>query len=237
MLLFDHGMQHVVERGVARNGDDIVARDHDFAHRNSAQVEHAMDHVLLGFGQVPQTAAGGDNQLQFLGGMYVAVPASLQVERPGDGVGGALDDHHEGQHGAIEEQEWGRAERRQTVGLGDGQVLGNYFAQHHVKETDGQEGNEEAEAVKVSGEERRVQGRNQPDQNVVDGVLAGPPQAEAGQRHTYLGHRQETPRIGQKIERRLRAGIAFRGHLAEPRMTHRKQRNLSAREEAVDGDE
>src|ERR1019366_7180110 len=142
-----------------------------------------------------------------------------------------------GQHGAIEEKERRRGERRQTVSLGDGQILGHHFAQHYVKETDGQEGEEEAPAVKVGGDERRVQRRGQPHQNVVDGVLAGPPQAKAGQGDTHLGHGKQTARVGWQIERRLRAGIAFRGHLAEPRMAHREQRHLGARKEAVDDDQ
>jgi hypothetical protein len=79
MLLFNHGVQHLVQGGGARNRDDIVARYHYFADRNGAQVEHAMDHVLLRFGQVPQTAAGGDDQLEFLGGVHVAVRAAFEV--------------------------------------------------------------------------------------------------------------------------------------------------------------
>ena len=62
----------------------------------------------------------------------------------------------------------------------------------------------------------------QPGQNVVDGVLAGPPQAETGERHADLGYGQQAAGIGQKIERRLGAGIALGGHLAEARMAHRK---------------
>src|ERR1017187_2183562 len=196
MLLLDHGVQHLVESGVAGNRNDIVARHHDFAHRNGAQVEDAMDHVLLRFGQVSQTAAAGDNQLEFLGGMYVAVAAAFEMERARDGVRRALDHHHEGQHGAIEEQEQRSGERGQPVSLGDGQILGHYFAQHHVEKTDGEKGEEEAQAVKVGGDDRRVQGRGQPDQNVVDGVLAGPPQAETGQGDTHLGHGKQTARVG-----------------------------------------
>ena len=81
MLLLDHGVQHFVQSGVARNRDDIVARHHDFANRNGAQVEHSMDHVLLRFGQISQTAAAGDDQFQFLGGMYAAMPAAFQMEQ------------------------------------------------------------------------------------------------------------------------------------------------------------
>src|ERR1035438_1354914 len=161
MLLFDHGVQHVVQGGGARDRDDIVARDHDLAHRNGAEVEHAMDHVLLRLGQVPQTATGGDDQLEFLGGVYVAVRAALQVERPRDGVGRTLDDHHEGQHGAVEEEEQRSGQRGQPVGLGDGQILGHHLAEHHVKETDGQEGEEEAKSVEIPGDARRVQRRSE----------------------------------------------------------------------------
>ncbi len=103
-----------------------------------------MDHVLLGFGQVSQTAAAGDNQFELLGGVYAAVSAALQMEGARDGAGRALDYYHEREHGAIEEQERRSGERGQAVGLGHRQVLGHNFAQHHVQETNGEEGEKKA---------------------------------------------------------------------------------------------
>ena len=82
-----------------------------------------------------------------------------------------------------------------------------------------------------------LQRREHPDQNAVDRIFARPPQAKTGQGHSYLGHGKQTSGVGQKIECRLRAGITLRGHLAQPRMTHREQRHLCSRKEAVDGDE
>ena len=84
---------------------------------------------------------------------------------------------------------------------------------------------------------RRAQRREHPNQNAVDGIFARPSQAKTGQGHSHLGHGKQTSRVGQKIERRLRARITLRGHLAQARMTHREQRHLGPREEAVDGDE
>ena len=66
MLVFDHGGEHIVEGGLDGDRDDIVARHHDFADGEFAQVQHAVDHVFLGFRQISQAAAGGDNQFQFL---------------------------------------------------------------------------------------------------------------------------------------------------------------------------
>ncbi len=155
----------------------------------------------------------------------------------GDGVRKALDHHDESQRGAIEDEERGSGQRGQAVGLGDGQILGHDLAQHHMEKADCEEGDKEAESVKKFRGDRRVPGRQQPGENAINRVFARPSQAETGKGHTYLGHRKQAPGIGQEVERRLRAGIALRGHLAQPGMPHRKQRHLGAREEAVDGDE
>ena len=64
-----------------------------------------------------------------------------------------------------------------------------------------------------------------------------PSPGQTRQRHAYLGHGKQPSGIGQKVERRLRAGIAFLRHLAQARMPHREQRHFRAREKAVDGDE
>ena len=45
---------------------------------------------------------------------------------------------------------------------------------------------------------------------------------------------KQASRIGQQIERRLRAGVPVFGHLPQPRMPHGKQRHLRGGEEAVD---
>ena len=43
--------------------------------------------------------------------------------------------------------------------------------------------------------------------------------------------------MGQQVQRRLRAGLAFLRHLAQARRTHREQRNLCPREETIHRDE
>ena len=59
------------------DGDDIVARHHDLARDHGFQVEHAVDHVLLRFGQISEAAAGTDDQLQLFGGVAAGMAAVL----------------------------------------------------------------------------------------------------------------------------------------------------------------
>jgi len=66
VTVLDHGAQHVVEIRAGRNGDNIVARGHDLAYRDGSQIQHAVDHILLGLGQISEAAAGTDDQLQLL---------------------------------------------------------------------------------------------------------------------------------------------------------------------------
>src|SRR5579883_1049562 len=68
-------------------------------------------------------------------------------------------------------------------------------------------------------------------------VLAGPAQAQAGEGHAHLRHRLQPLRLRQQVERGLRARAPLLGHLAQARMTHRKQGHFRAGKESVDGDQ
>ena len=89
----------------------------------------------------------------------------------------------------------------------------------------------------VARDGARRKRREQPDEDLVDGVLAGPAQPEAGQGHADLGYGKQTAGIGQEVECGLRAGIAFLRQLAQTRMADGKQRDFGPGKESVDGDE
>ena len=89
VLVLDHGVQNLVQGGFHGNRDNVVARHHDFAHREFAQIQHAVDHVLLRLRQVAEAAAGADDQLQLLrrmaaGAMMAAACATRLVMAPLD---------------------------------------------------------------------------------------------------------------------------------------------------------
>ena len=161
----------------------------------------------------------------------------FQLQRAGDDAGGALHHHHEWQRHAVKDQQRRRHDRGQPVGLGHRQILGNHFAQHHVQVRDHQEGNRQAGAVQNVGRQRTWPAVQPGNQQLVQGVLAGPAQPQAGQRDAHLRYRQQPPGIRKQVESGLRAGGAILRHLPQARMPHRKQRHLGAREEAVHRDQ
>ena len=65
MLTLDHGFEHFVERGGHRDGNNLPARFHDFTDVKVIQIEHAVNHVFLQFGEVSGEAAGTDDQFEF----------------------------------------------------------------------------------------------------------------------------------------------------------------------------
>ena len=68
---------------------------------------------------------------------------------------------------------------------------------------------------------------------MIDGAFTGPAQPQAGQRHSYLGDRQQPRRIRKQIERRLRSHLSFRRHGAQPALAHRDQRHFRGGEKSV----
>ena len=64
--------------------DDLAARLHDFAHGEIVEIEHAVDHVFLQFGQVAGEPAGTDDEFEFFG--RVAAAAMARFARPSSRV-------------------------------------------------------------------------------------------------------------------------------------------------------
>ncbi len=68
----------------------------------------------------------------------------------------------------------------------------------------------------------------------VDRVLAGPSEAQAGQRYASLGERKQPRRIRQQIERGLRARLSLLGQGAQAALANRNQRDFRGGKEAVE---
>ena len=69
---------------------------------------------------------------------------------------------------------------------------------------------------------------------LVDGIFARPTQSQAGESHADLRDREQTRRIGQQIQRGLRAHLALIGQRSQPALANRDQRHFRRREEAVE---
>src|SRR5581483_4179075 len=61
VALLNHGTEDLIEAGGSSYRDDVIARHHDFAHGNVAEVQSAMDDIFLGFGKKTEAAAGSDD--------------------------------------------------------------------------------------------------------------------------------------------------------------------------------
>src|ERR1022692_5213551 len=79
-----------------------------------------MDHLFLRFGDLPELAAGGDDELEFVGGVDGAAAAGIaRAEKPQDQATGPA---HEKKYGAGESEE-----RFHGSGHGEGDLLGGVW--------------------------------------------------------------------------------------------------------------
>ena len=118
-------------------------------------------------------------------------PCPLKTQGSGQDRGGAFDHEYEGRGDAIEDQQHGRDQKRQPVGLIERQILGHHLADHHVHEADRQECEGETRSVQIHFPRRRERKREQPQDGVVQRLFAGPAQPQTRQRDADLGDAQQ----------------------------------------------
>src|SRR5882724_4983029 len=82
MVLLTHTLQGLFQQQVRRQGENIRPRDHDFARGEAVEFEHAVNHIFLEFGNLPEAAAGGHDEFEFVRGMDGALPRASRSERP-----------------------------------------------------------------------------------------------------------------------------------------------------------
>ena len=73
MLFFHHPCHRLFQRHVCRQGEDPAPWHQDFPHGHIPELQSAMDHVFLEFWKQAHTAAGGDDEFQFFGGVNAAL--------------------------------------------------------------------------------------------------------------------------------------------------------------------
>src|SRR5205814_9453029 len=78
-----------------------------------------------------------------------------------------------------------------------------------------------------------MEGLQRSTEKRVEGILAGPPEAETCERDTDLRHREQAARIGEQVKCDLGARLALFGELTKPGLAHGDKRNLGGGEEAV----
>ena len=108
---------------------NVGARDHDFADGDAVEFDGAVDHLFLKLGNLAELAAGGHDELEFVGRVNGAAAAGgLRAEQPQHQAAGAA---HEEEDGARkgEESLHGRGDGEgNLLGALQGQSLRHQFA-------------------------------------------------------------------------------------------------------------
>ena len=152
MLAFDYAVEGFVEREIGGQGKNIRTGHHDFADGDAVEFDGVVDHFLLRLGNLAELAAGGDDELEFVGRVDGAAAAGFAgAEEPQDQAAGAA---HEKKHGAGEGEErfHGRGHGEgDLLGALQGESLGHEFAEEDVQVGDQAEGDDDGDAVGVDG--------------------------------------------------------------------------------------
>ena len=163
-------------------------------------------------------------------------PCPLQTHGAGQARRSAFHHEYERRGDAVEHQQHGRDQKRQPVGFFERQILGHHLADHHVHEADRQKRQGETRAVQIHFARRRERKREQPQDGVVQRLLAGPAQPQTRQRDADLGDAQQPFGIRQQLQRGARGNIALRGQLRRagsaartPAPLRRRRRSRSGR--------
>ncbi len=180
MLAFDYAVQGFVEGEIRGQGKNIGTGDHDLADGDAVEFDGVVNHLFLRLGNLAELAAGGDDELEFVGRMNGAAAAGVAgAEKPQDQAAGSA---HEKKHGAGEgEERFHRSGHGQGDLLGalQGQRLRNEFAQQNVQVSDQAESDGDSDAVSIDRGVRNFLNETERFNETRDHGFADPAQGEA----------------------------------------------------------
>ena len=154
--------QHLADDGVHRlvgvDHHDAAAMGHDVAHRAVAEIEHRLQHRLLGgrrlaFLAVAMQVDGAAQHVGMLLGVRRAVDAHAQqleeeARDPGDGA------RHRAEHGERHDDRR-RQHQRHAIGAQQRPGLGHHLGEDHHQDADRQRGVDDAGGAEQRGQHRR----------------------------------------------------------------------------------
>src|SRR5580693_7752832 len=150
VLAFDHAVEGLVKREVGGEGKNIGAGDHDFADGDAVEFDGVVDHFFLRLGDLAELAAGGNDELEFVGGVDSAAAAGVAgTEEAQDQAAGTA---HEEKYGAGQgEESFHRSGHGQGNLLGtlQGQSLWNQLSQQDMQVGDQAESDRDGDAVGI----------------------------------------------------------------------------------------
>ena len=72
VLFLNDSAKRFVQGQVAGQGENVRARHHDFTYGDVIQFQRVVDHLFLHVRDLPELAAGGDDQFQFVRRVHCA---------------------------------------------------------------------------------------------------------------------------------------------------------------------
>src|ERR1700691_1903568 len=180
VLPFDDAVEGFIEGEVGGQRKNIGTSDHDFADGDAVEFDGVVDHLFLRGGNLADLAAGGDDELEFVGGVDGAAAAGITgAEKPQDQASGAA---HEKKYGACEGEErfhGSSHSQGDLLGALQGESLGDEFAEQDVEIGDEAEGDDDGDAVGVDGRVRNLMHKAQRTYQLGDHGFADPAQSQA----------------------------------------------------------
>ncbi len=176
VLAFDDAGEGVVEHEVGGQRKNVGTGDHDFPRGDVVEFDGAVDHLLLKLGNLAELAAGGHDELQFVG----------RVDEPQDQATGPA---HKEEDGTGERKKGlhGRSHRkRHLLSPLQGKGLGHEFAEDHVHVGDQAEGDRDGDGMSIDGGMRDTVDELHPFDQAGHHGLADPAQGKADHGNSKL---------------------------------------------------
>ena len=202
-----------------------------------AQLDDPVDHLLLGFLDLPLLGAGLHQELQLLDreqpGLGPLAPAEQAHEDAADRRG----QPDERREDAGDDRQGPRRDEREALGEVQGQGLGDQLADDDRGQRDEQGDQDEGDAVGRILERLPRDGAKHAGEGVAERHRADGRGQEAQERDHQADRGQEALRIVDQAARHLGAAVPLVGQLLEPMAAHGEQGDLRRREHATDQDQ
>jgi hypothetical protein len=227
------------DRLLGRRGDrerhHLGARDHHFPGRQVAEGEGALHQLALQRGQQAGPGGAAHQQAQLLGRVdRVLLGAELQPQGPQHQVAEQVEQGDERPEEPRHELRGRGGEQHEGLGALQREHLGHLLAEADVQEGDQREGEDRGDAMR--GQPRALLGQHAAQrraQQAGEGLLAEPPEEEAGDGDAELGRGDEAVGIGLRALHEPRRAAPLRGQLIDARAPRGDEGELGGDEEAV----
>lgn len=229
---------HLLERGFHGKDVQVRARDHNLADLKLAQLNGALDELLLAGGEESAFTNLADQDLQ----LFCRVNEGMRLRGANphganEELGGAVEQNNGPAKDPEEPTKRSSDEKGHALGALDAQALGHQLAEHDMKEGQQKKGGDHRGGV---GNNHGFGARNPlqaAEEKLREGTLSDDAEGQAGDGDSDLNAGEDAVKIAQKFLDNRGASIALLDELLDAGNPNSNQSKLGSNEEGVEASE